>query len=159
MNGSFMEIVERVKELIAGYLEKNEVELVDMIYRREQGGMTLRLLVDTPEGITIAECEALNNYLSETLDKDNVIEEHYIVEVSSPGLDRPIVTDRDFARSVGKELDITTYEPIDMKRSHAGRLMGMDRENVVIESGGVSTVIPRAKIARAKLKLEYPRPD
>jgi len=149
-----MEIIDRVKELIAKYLDDNGIELVDIIYRREQGGMTLRLLVDTPQGIGIAECEALNNYLSELLDKENVIEEHHLLEVSSPGLDRPITTDRDFERVMGKYLDITTYEPIDGRRAHEGKLAGMDGEDIVIESDGVSTVIPKAKIARARRKVE-----
>ena len=149
-----MGIIERVNELITSYLEENCIELVDITYKRESGGMTLRLLVDTPEGITIAECESLNNYLSEVLDKENVIEEHYLLEVSSPGLGRPITTDKDFARFIGKMLDITTYEPIDGKRAHIGKLIGMDKDNIVIEAGGISTVIPKAKIAKAKLKIE-----
>lgn len=149
-----MEVVERVNGLIASYLEENDIELVDLTYKHEQGGMTLRFLVDKPEGITIAECEALNNYLSEVLDKENIMEEHYLLEVSSPGLDRPVVTDRDFARSMGKELDITIYEPIDGKRAHTGRLIGMDKESIVIEAGGISAVIPKTKIAKAKLKIE-----
>ena len=150
-----MEIVERVNSLIESYLERNGIELVDIIYRREQGGMILRLLADTPEGITIAECEALNNYLSEMLDKEEVVAEHFLLEVASPGLDRPIVTDRDFARVIGKELYIRMYEPVDGKREHQGKLIGMDSENAVIESNGISTVIPRAKIAKATLKLEF----
>ncbi|MFH0763425.1 MAG: ribosome maturation factor RimP [Candidatus Omnitrophota bacterium] len=150
-----MEVVERVNELIASYLEENNIELVDSTYKRESGGMTLRLLVDTPEGITIAECEALNNYLSDVLDKENVIEEHYLLDVSSPGLDRPIATDKDFARSMGRALEVTTYEPIDGKRAHAGKLIGMDKDNIVIEAGEVSTVIPKAKIAKAKLKIDF----
>jgi len=150
-----MEVIERVKELIPSYLEENSIELVDITYKRESGGMTLRLLVDTPEGISIAECEALNNYLSEVLDKENVIEEHYVIEVSSPGLDRPITTDRDFARSMGRALDITTYEPVDGKRAHAGKLIGMDKDNIVIEADDVSTVISKTKIAKAKLKIDF----
>ena len=149
-----MEIIDRVKEIIASYLEENGIELVEIMYRREAPGMVLRLLVDTPEGVTIAECEALNNYLSETLDKDNVIEEHYTIEVASPGLDRPITTDRDFARSIDRQIDVTTYELIDGAKTHDGRLVGMDKENIVIEKAGVSTVIPRAKIARARLRIE-----
>ena len=148
-----MEVIENVKSLINSYLEENNIVLVDTIYRREQGGMVLRLLVDTPEGITIADCEALNNYLSELLDKENVMDGAYILEVSSPGLDRPIVTDKDFTRSMGKVLDISTYEPIDMRKSHSGKLVGMDKDSVVIESDGVSTVIPRQKIAKAALKV------
>ncbi len=148
-------VIEKIKELSASYMEAAGIELVDITYKREQGGMVLRLLVDTAAGISIDECEKLNSYLGELLDKENVMEDRYTLEVSSPGLDRPMVTDRDFERSMGRELEMTTYEPIDSRKTHEGRLIGMDKENIVIEAGGVSTVIPRNKIARARLKLEF----
>lgn len=148
-------IIDKVKELIAPYLEENGIELVDVIYRREQGGMVLRLLADKPSGINIAECEALNSHLNGLLDNEDIIQERYILEVSSPGLDRPIVTDADFKRTIGKEIDVTTYEPIDMRRTHEGTLIGMDKENIVVESNGISTVIPRSKIARARLRISF----
>ena len=150
-----MDIIDRVNGLVASYLDENGIELVDTIYRREQGGMVLRLLIDMPQGITIAGCETLNNYLSELLDKENFIDEHYTIEISSPGLDRPLKTDRDFKRVMGSKIDVTTYEPIDLKKTHEGLLIGMDRENIVIESNGVSTVIPRQKIAVARRKVEF----
>lgn len=150
-----MEIVDRVNALIQGYLEENNIELVDITYKRGQGGMVLRLIVDTPEGIRISECEKLNNCLSELLDRENVIEEHYLLEVSSPGLDRPIKTDRDFERVMGKEIQANTFEKIDFKKTHSGKLIGMDKEKIVIEANGTSTVIPRNKIAVARLKIEF----
>ena len=150
-----MEVVDRVKSLIESYLEDHDIELVEIVYRREQGGMVLRLLADTLGGITVAECEALNNYLSEALDKEEVISEHFIIEVASPGLDRPLVNDRDFERAMGKELEIRMYEPIEGSREHQGKLIGMDKENIVLESSDISTVIPRLKIAKAVLKLEF----
>ena len=150
-----MEITERVKELVKDYLEANGIELVEITYRREQGGMVLRLLVDAPDGIKVNECEALNNFVSDCLDREDFVGERYILEVSSPGLDRPIVSDRDFERSMGKGLTITTYESIDEKKTHAGKLIGMDKESIVIESEGISTVIPRSKIAKAVLKIEF----
>jgi ribosome maturation factor RimP len=149
-----METVDRVKELAAGYLKDNGIELVEITYRREQGGMTLRLLVDTPAGVRIDECEGLNNFLSETLDKEDVIQEHYVIDVSSPGLDRPIKTDRDFERSIGKDLEITTYEPVDGRKTHEGRLAGMSKDEIVVESNGISIVIPRIKIAVARLRID-----
>jgi len=150
-----MEITEHVKSLVESYLEKNGIELVDIIYRREQGGMVLRLLVDTAGGITISDCEAVNNYVSEVLDKEDVISGHFLLEVASPGLDRALVSDKDFDRAMDKELDISMYEPVDGKREHQGRLIGIEKENIVIESNGISTVIPRSKIAKARLKLEF----
>lgn len=150
-----MEVTDRVLGLAEGYLKEKGIELVEITYRRERGhGMVLRLLVDTPAGISVAECEALNNYLSEILDKEDVISEYYVLEVSSPGLDRPIKTDRDFERAMGRELDITTYQPIDAKRAYEGNLVGMDKDNIVIENGDISTVIPKKTIAIARLKIE-----
>lgn len=152
-----MDVIERVNDLIGNYLEENGIELIDITYKHEQGGMVLRLLVDTPQGVTIDACEKLNNFLSELLDKEETISEHYTIEVASPGLDRPIITDRDFQRVLGKALDITTYQAIGERKTHEGKLVGIDKESVVIESNGVSTVIPKKLIARARLKIEFPR--
>ena len=148
------DVVGRVKVLIDGYLEQNGIELVEITYKRREGGMTLRILVDTAEGVTIAECEALNNYLSDCLDRDNVLGEHYLLEVSSPGLDRPIKTDRDFERAMGKALEVSTYQHVDDRKHHDGKLIGMDKDKIVLEADGTSTVIPRAAIAMARLKIE-----
>jgi len=149
-----MDITNRAKSLMSGYLEENRIELVDMIYRREGSGMVLRLLADTPEGITMDQCERLNNYLGRMLETENVIEGHYVIEVSSPGLDRPIRTDRDYERSLGKKLDVTTYEPVDGTKTHEGTLIGMNKDSIVLESAGVSTVILKRLAASAKLKVE-----
>lgn len=150
-----MEVIDRVRELAENYVAAHGIEIVDIIYRREAQGVVLRLLVDKPHGITLKECEDMNNYLSALLDKEEVIDGRYILEVSSPGLDRPIITDRDFERAMGKALNVTTYEPVDGRKAHAGMLIGMDRDSIVIESSGVSTVIPRSKIAKAVLRIEF----
>lgn len=150
-----MEITDRVKSLADNYLKENNIEIVDIIYRREQPGMVLRLLVDTPGGITLEACERLNNYLSEELDKTDIINEHYTIEVSSPGLDRPLTSDRDFERGMGRMIEATTSAAVDSRKTHAGKLIGMDAGNIIIESGGISTVIPRSLITSARFKLEF----
>lgn len=149
-----MEITERVRQVAEGYLKERDIEIVDIIYRREQQGMVLRLLIDKPGGVTIDECEELNNFLSVELDRIDLIQDRYVLEISSPGLDRPIKTDRDFERAMGKFLEVTTYERIDERKAHEGALIGMDKNSIVIESRGISTVIPRDKIALARLKIE-----
>jgi ribosome maturation factor RimP len=149
-----MEIIDRVRQILENHIKGRNIEIVDITYRREQPGMVLRILADKPEGITVDECEELNNFLSEALDKEDAIQDRYTLEISSPGLDRPMKTDRDFERAMGKILEITTYERIDDRKTHDGFLIGMDKENIVIESDGVSTVIPRGKIALARLKIE-----
>lgn len=148
-----MELVDRVRDIAKGYIEERGIEIVDIIFRRESQGLVLRILADTPEGITVKECEEFNNFLSAALDEEDAIQDRYILEVASPGLDRPIKTDRDFERAMGKRLEITTYERIDEKKAHEGILIGMDKENAVIETNGISTVIPRDKIALARLKI------
>lgn len=150
-----MDIVNKVRDIAERHTKERNIEIVDITYRRENIGMVLRLTVEKPDGITISECEELNNYLSEELDREDLIQDHYTIEVSSPGLDRPIKTDRDYERSMGKLLEMTTYEIIDGRKSHEGVLIGMDAEKIVLESGGVSTVIPREKIALARLKIEF----
>ena len=150
-----MEVIDRVRQIAEGYAGERGIEVVDVIYRREQPGMVLRILADRPEGITVDECEALNNFLSEELDIEDVIQDRYTLEVSSPGLDRPIKTDRDFERAIGRPVEVMTYEPVEGKKAREGNLIGMDKESIVVESEGVSTVIPRNKIALARLKLEF----
>jgi ribosome maturation factor RimP len=150
-----MEIVDRVREILEIYLKEHGIELIDIIFRREGAGLVLRVVADTADGITVSECTGINKFLSEVLDREDVIQDRYTLEVSSPGLDRPIKTDRDFERSMGKELEFTTFEAIDGRKTHEGVLIGMDKDNVVLERDGVSTVIPRIKIALARLKIDF----
>ena len=150
-----MEIIDRVREIAEVYLKDHDIELIDIVFRREGPGLVLRIAADTLEGITVSECTGLNNFLSEALDREDVIQDRYTLEVSSPGLDRPIKTDRDFERSMGKVLEFTTFEAIDGRKTHEGVLVGMDKDNVVIERQGISTVIPRSKIALARLKIDF----
>ena len=149
-----MEITDRVKEIAEDYAGQRGMEIVDIVFRREQQGMVLRILADKPEGITIDECEEMNNFLSTALDQENIMERSYVLEVSSPGLDRPIKTKRDFERAMGRALEVKTYEKIDGRKDHEGTLMGMDNDNIVIGNNGVSVAIPKEKIAVARLKIE-----
>ena len=150
-----MEVTDRVREILEDYSKEHGIELIDIIFRPEGSGLVLRIVADTLEGIRVSECADLNNYLSEALDKEDFIQDRYTIEVSSPGLDRPIKTDRDFERSMGKDLELTTFEAIDGRKTHEGLLIGMDKEDIVIEHQGVSTVIPRTKIALARLRIEF----
>ncbi|MDD5173675.1 MAG: ribosome maturation factor RimP [Candidatus Omnitrophica bacterium] len=150
-----MEIVDRVREILEVYLKEHDIKLVDVVFRREGSGLVLRIIADTANGITVSECTGLNRFLSEVLDREDIIRDRYTLEVSSPGLDRPIKTDKDFERSMGKQLELTTFAAIDGRKTHEGVLVGMDKDNVVIECRGISTVIPRKEIALARLKIDF----
>ena len=121
-----MEIIERVKDIVKDYIMQHNIEIVDITFRREGQGLVLRILADKPQGIRVSECEEFNKFLSEALDKEDVIQDRHILEISSPGLDRPIKTDRDFERAMGRNLEITTYEMIDGRKTHEGSFLGME---------------------------------
>ncbi len=118
-----MEIVEKVKELISNLLQGKEIELVDLVYRKEGPKMVLRLTLDKKDGITLDECGAVNEQLGELLDKESVLAEGYILEVCSPGLDRPLKTKKDFDRVTGKLVKVNTYGPVEDKREHVGKVV------------------------------------
>ena len=144
-------IADKVKELIGPIAAEKGFCIVDVTYKREGGKHVLRVLADKEGGITMDECTRLNNELGELLDAENTIEEQYVIEVSSPGLDRRLKKDADFAWAIGKRVKVTTYVPLAGKNMFAGVLLGLGDATIVIDENGTSTEIPREKIASARL--------
>ncbi len=149
-----MEVIERIRELLEPIANERKFYIVDITYRREGGKLALRILADKEGGITMRECAGLNNELSELLDGENIIEEEYLLEVSSPGLDRKLKKDEDFLWAVGRRIKVTTYAPLDGKNVFSGVLVGLGDGTVVLEENGISAEIPREKIASAKLAIK-----
>lgn len=146
-----MEIIEKVKALLEPIASERGYFVVDVTYRREGGKFVLRVTLDREDGLTMDECTRLNNELGELLDKDDTVTERYLLEVSSPGLDRKLKSDRDFIWAVGKNVTVSTYAPLDGKNTFRGVLVGLGDGTVVIDENGVSTEIPREKVASARL--------
>jgi len=146
-----METIERIKELLEPIANARKYYIVDIAYRREAGRLVLRILADKEGGITMEECAGLSNELSELLDKGNIIEGEYLLEVSSPGLDRKLKKDEDFLWAVGKRIKVTTYAPLDGKNVFLGVLAGLGDGTIIVEENGTSWEIPREKLASAKL--------
>ena len=149
-------ILENVSSLTAPLLSEAGIELVDLTYRRETGGMTLRFTVDKAGGITVGECGALNRKIAGILDETDPIDSPYMLEVQSPGLDRKLVKTSDFERTIGKDIFVVTYGPVENKREFTGKLKWVGEESIKIEipSWGEVT-IPRNMIAKAKLHFEF----
>ena len=143
-------VIENIRGSIDNLLQERAIELVDITYRREHGGMVLRLLVNKEGGITLDECTYLNEEIGKMLDEKDIIPEKYMLEVSSPGLDRPLKTRRDFERVIGEKIHIHTFEPVNDKRDHEGTVNSVDDEKVTIDD----VKIRLDKIAKAKLKIE-----
>jgi len=150
-------LAEVVRDAVADVLASQGVELVDLSFRREGSRMVLRLLVDKPGGITVDECTHLNQMIGEILDREDLIHDRYTLEVSSPGLDRPLVTKRDFERNIGRKVKITMDKAlIDREKIEEGKLCQVDDENIVIVGkNGTSKIIPLKGIKKAILEVEF----
>ena len=116
----------------------------------------MRIYIDKEGGIFINDCELISRALSEILDKDDPIEDAYILEVSSPGLGRPIKKDKDFQRNLGDEVEVRTYKPINKQKEFVGLLDAWDKESVTLqmESGEMFT-IARSDIALIREYIEF----
>lgn len=131
-------------------------ELVDVEYVKEAGTWYLRLYIDKEGGITIDDCESVSRLFSEKLDEEDFIDDAYIMEVSSPGLGRPLKKEKDFARSMGKEVEIRTYRPIDKQKEFFGILTAYDDTQVTITTEDQETrVFQKAEIALIRLAFDF----
>ena len=147
---------QRTEELVLPIIEANHFELVDVEYVKEGGTWYLRAYIDKPGGITVDDCEIVNRALSDLLDEKDFIEESYILEVSSPGLGRPLKKERDFERSLGEEVEIRTYQPVEKQKEFTGILKDFDRETVTIEQeDGELLQLNRDKIALIRLAFDF----
>ncbi|MBA1333902.1 MAG: Bacterial ribosome SSU maturation protein RimP [Firmicutes bacterium] len=148
-------IEEIVEELVNPVLDKNNFELIDVEYLKEGPNWYLRVYIDKAGGITIDDCEVVSQYLSDELDRVDPIENSYILEVSSPGVDRVLKKDRDYVKFTGRDIDIKLYSPFEGSKEYSGRLVGLENDQVVIEFKGQNLRIPREKIASARLAFKF----
>ena len=147
---------QKTEELIMPLIEQHQFELVDVEYVKEGGNWYLRAYIDKPGGITVDDCELVSRALSDLLDEHDFIEDAYILEVSSPGLGRPLKKDKDFARSIGEEVDVKTFRAIQHQKDFTGILKAYDKEKIVLElKGGEEMTFARADIALVRLAFDF----
>lgn len=150
------EYEQKTEKLVAPILETNGFELVDVEYVKEAGSWYLRAYIDKPGGITVDDCEIVNRELSDLLDRDDFIDDSYILEVSSPGLGRPLKKERDFIRSKGEEVEIRTYRMVDRQKEFRGILKSWDKDTVTIETeDGQEQAFERENIALIRLAFDF----
>jgi len=151
------EIVERVKELLAPILEEGGFELVDIEFVREPVGWVLRIYADRPQGgITISDCQWISERIGTVLDVEDVIPHSYNLEVSSPGLDRPLKSQKDFERHRGIVVKIKTTEPLDNQRNFKGEVVSTSERGVTVHdvSRNAEVEIPYEKIKSARVDID-----
>jgi len=147
--------VARVERFLIPIMEEHQFELVDVEWVKEAGTWYLRAYVDKEGGISVDDCEIVSRRLSDWLDKEDFITESYILEVSSPGLGRPLKKEKDFARSLGKDVDVKLYRARDKRKDFTGVLKAYDEQTVTIEEEGEELVFERGEIALIRLAFDF----
>lgn len=145
---------ERLRGVVEPVLRGEGCELVDLEYRREGRGWVVRIFLDRPGGVTLNDCQRVSEQVGDLLDVEDLIPHPYTLEVSSPGLERPLTRPEDFVRFAGRAARISTFAPLEGQRHFTGTLRGCEEGAVLLEVAGAGLVrIPRDAISRARLKF------
>lgn len=146
----------KTEELVMPLITQNEFELVDVEYVKEGSNWYLRVYIDKPGGIELDDCELISRALSDLLDREDYIDEAYILEVSSPGLGRPLKKDKDFERSLGEEVEIKLYRMKDGTKDYKGFLKSYNKDEIVIVDEEEKEIIfERSEIALIRLAFDF----
>lgn len=146
---------ERCEALLTPITERFGVEVYDVEYVKEGSDWYLRAYIDKPEGVNIVDCENVSRALSDVLDEEDFIADAYILEVSSPGLGRTLKKDRHFAKSIGEEVELKTYKPIEKQKEFTGILKAFDAATITIEEENGERVFQRSDVALVRLALDF----
>ncbi|MBI5588016.1 MAG: ribosome maturation factor RimP [Deltaproteobacteria bacterium] len=146
---------EKIRAVAGPLLADLGFELVDVVYATEHGRKVLRFFIDKPGGVTIDDCGDVSRELSTLLDVEDPIPQKYTLEVSSPGLDRPLVKEKDFVRFTGKKVKIKTKEPLEGRKNFKATIDSVEDGRVAVtDFDGKKFVIDLANIDRARLEIE-----
>ncbi|RQD67794.1 MAG: ribosome maturation factor RimP [Tindallia sp. MSAO_Bac2] len=146
-----------IENVVKKYLESDIIELVDVEFVKEGPNHYLRIYIDKPNGVTIDDCENVSRYVDEYLDmNDELITVPYYLEVSSPGLDRPLKKPADFQRSIGKHIEVKLYQNLDGNKLIQGILKNYDDNALtVILENEEELVLDHKQIALVKLAIIF----
>ncbi len=137
----------KTEQLLQPILSEKQFELVDVEYVKEAGDWYLRVYIDKPGGITIDDCEEVSRALSDLLDAADFISDAYILEVSSPGLTRPLKKDKDYDRNIGKLIELRLYQSVDRKKEMTATLVSYDKDTVTVSDEGTEYVLEKKNIS------------
>jgi ribosome maturation factor RimP len=150
----FTHIAERIKVLAEPILDELFIELVDMVYTTERGKRVLRIFIDKPGGVTLDDCSRVSREIGTILDVEDIIQQSYSLEVSSPGLDRPLKREKDFLNAVGKKVNIRTKEALGGRRNFKATLDEVREGKIIItDSEGRDWEIEVQNIEKARCEV------
>jgi len=148
------EIVDRVRTIAEPLISDEGMELVDVEYRRESKGWVLRLYLDKEGGVTLDDCTRISREVGRGLDVEDLIQAPYTLEVSSPGLTRPLKSEKDFMKYRHSLIKVKTLDPVDNRRQFKGRLLGVSESRIELEVEGKIFQIPFSNVAKANLEVD-----
>ena len=147
---------QKTEEILNPIVEKHGFDLWDVEYVKEGGNWYLRAYIDKEGGITVNDCEAVARRMNDLLDEKDFIADSYVFEVSSPGLGRPLKKEKDYVRSMGKEIEIRTYRAINREKEFYGILSAYDESTVTIETeNGEKMTFEKPDIALIRLAFDF----
>ena len=144
-----------IMELAKPIVEDLNYELVDVEFVKEGANWYLRIYIDKSGGIGIDDCQSVSERISDILDEKDPIEQSYYLEVSSPGLERPLKTEKDFIKYKGELVEIKVFQPIDGKKIFEGELVGLVDGNIVINQDGKTLEFEKNKVAIVKRAVKF----
>ncbi|HSR37130.1 MAG TPA: ribosome maturation factor RimP [Desulfurivibrionaceae bacterium] len=148
-------LIARLTAMLEPVVVDLELELVELQFRREPAGWVLRLIIDGPQGISLDDCSRVSREVGHLLEVEDPIEWPYRLEVSSPGLDRPLKRERDYLSCLGKKAKIVTREPVGGSNNIVGMLRGFADGTITVETEQGMIAIPMAVVTRARLVVEF----
>lgn len=151
----FEKLLQEVREVVEPILQSQGFELVDLEYQRESRGWILRIYMDREGGVTLDDCSGMSHEVGAVLEVKDVIPTSYVLEVSSPGLTRPLKKPEDFNKFLNRLVKIKLYKPLDGRRNFKGTLLGLEGETVRVEVEGQVFDIPLPSIAKANLEIDF----
>lgn len=148
--------IEKCNQSVVPVIEKMGYDVLEVEYAKKVDGMNLTFFIDKPEGITLDDCEKVNNAITDLLDEINVSDDApYILNVSSAGLDRPIKNQKDFNRNKGKQVEIKLYVPYNKQKLYTGALIGFDEKGYTIKNDkGEELFFEKDKVALCSPVIE-----
>jgi len=148
-------ITKRIAELVEPVLDEFGYELVDVEYLSKHGKWVLQVFIDRTGGISIDDCVQVSRELGDLIDIKEIIEHEYVLEVSSPGVNRPLKKEKDFMRAIGLKIKATTKTPIKGRRNFTGRLEEFRNGELYIDINGKQIILPYEEIGKANIVYEF----
>ena len=148
-------VLKEIERLIEPVLAEIGIDLVDMEYRSGQGRRVLRIYADRPTGINLDDCAMVSREIGNLLDVKDLLQQHYVLEVSSPGLNRPLKKEKDFLRAIGQKIKVKTAVPLKGRRNFSGVLQSFENGMLQLKLDDTVVLIPEEDVKKANLEFDF----